>query len=133
MRFSVFILALLAAASVASTAAARGPFPAECGRFATDQGLPNDFAPRLARLCVRLIEADGSAAGLDPEEREAAMRLGTYLAIVGELDLRKGFVRGGLRSGGITETSRYLIADRMGLLDMADRLAPAPEETLALR
>lgn len=133
MRLAVFILALFAASGFAETGRAAEPLPTECRRFASDHSRPYDFAPRLARLCVHLIQADGSAAGLDPQEREAASRLGNYLAIVGELDLRKGFVKGGLRTGGITETARYLIARRIGLLDMADRLAPASEETLALR
>jgi hypothetical protein len=119
--------ALAGALTLSGPAAADGPLPPECARFYTEADKPQDFAPRLARLCVRLITAFGTPSGLSQEEHMAATRLGTYLAILGELDLRKGNAGIGAQTrarAATTETARYLIAYRIGLLEIADRLAP---------
>jgi hypothetical protein len=123
--------ALLAALLVAPLmpAPAEAGSPSECRRFVSEETRPNDFAPRLNRLCVKLIEAHTSPRGLSEVETEAATRLGTYLAIVGEIDLRRGAAGIGMGASAgkpATQTARYLIAREIGLLDMADRLAPVP-------
>lgn len=138
MRLKHVLPALLASSLLLpALGAAAEELPSECKRFSSRQAKPSDFQPRLARLCVRLIDANLTPGGLDAEEHEAATRLGTYLAIVGELDLRKGVVGVGrnlkLAVKPTNETSRYLIADHIGLLDMADRLAPQTETSAALR
>jgi hypothetical protein len=127
---------LLAAAlvSTATLFAMAGPgaannLPPECRRFASEATGPADLAPRLARLCVKLIEANASSSGLTAEERSAATTLGQYLGVLGELDLRKGLVgiNGNAKGGtATTDTARYLIARRIGLLAIADKLAPEP-------
>ena len=136
MRLKPTLLAIVAASFLLPAVAAKAEqLPPECKRFSSKQETrPNDFAPRLARLCVRLIDAHTAPGGLSADEREAAMRLGNYLAIVGELDLRKGVLGFGQRglpfAKPTNETARYLIADRIGLLDLANRLAPQPKASL---
>jgi hypothetical protein len=123
------LAALIAAPVVPAAAQSRGELPSECQRFASEAKRPADLAPRLARLCVRLIDAHDSERGMSGEERSAATKLGHYLAVVGELNLRRGAVgiSGHVGSGQpATETARYLIAQRIGLLDAADKLAPHP-------
>jgi hypothetical protein len=115
---------LLAVPPVAAGSAGEAP---ECRRFSGDGAGPKALAPRLGRLCVRLVDAHASPGGLSEEEIEAATQLGTYLAVVGELELRRGAagLGGGAASApGTTDVARYLIADRLGLLDTADALAP---------
>jgi hypothetical protein len=122
-----FLAALVAAPALPAAAQASGELPSECRRFSSEAQQPRDFAPRLARLCVRLIDAHDSQRGMSPEERDAATRLGHYLAVLGELDLRRGAVgiSGQVGAGRpATQTARYLIAYRIGLLEAADRLAP---------
>lgn len=129
MRQFPFLSALLAGAILAASPAGQAmaePLPPECQRFQS-QAKPYDLQPRLARLCVRLIDAHDSDAGLSVEEREAAARLGHYLAVIGELDIRRGAI--GIngapgKAAPTTQTARYLIAHRIGLLEIADRLAP---------
>jgi hypothetical protein len=117
--------------AVADTAKAKP----ECRRFVVEDPAPGALAPRLARLCVRLVEAKDSPRGLSDGETAAATLLGRYLAIVAELELRRGVagLARSIRSGGTSETSRYLIADRMGLIDLADNLAPANPRITELR
>ncbi len=129
------LAALIAAPALPVAAQASDQLPPECRRFSSEAKQPQDFAPRLARLCVRLIDAHDSERGMSPEEREAATRLGHYLAVLGELNLRRGAVgiSGSVGAGKpATETARYLIAHRIGLLEAADRLAPYPRSA-ALR
>jgi hypothetical protein len=121
------LAALIAAPALPVAAQPGGELPPECRRFSSETQRPQDFAPRLARLCVRLIDAHDSERGMSSEERDAATRLGHYLAVLGELNLRRGAVgiNGHVGAGQpATETARYLIAHRIGLLDVADRLAP---------
>jgi hypothetical protein len=122
------LAALIAAPALPVTAAQPGgELPPECRRFSSETQRPQDLAPRLARLCVRLIDAHDSERGMSTEERDAATRLGHYLAVLGELNLRRGAVGiNGVTASGqpATETARYLIAHRIGLLKVADRLAP---------
>ena len=131
------LTALLMAAFAPHAEAESNETPSECRRFDRSAAKPTDFAPRLARLCVRLVDAHDSADGLSGEEMAAATLLGEYLAVVGELDLRKGAAGIGPRPGraraGTSETARYLIAHRMGLLAAADRLAPKSPQTAELR
>jgi hypothetical protein len=133
MRISFTIPALLGALLLAPAlpaAADTEPMPSECQRFES-AAKPEALQPRLARLCVRLIDAHDSDEGMNIEEREAAARLGRYLAIVGELDIRRGAIAlNGIagRARATTETARYLIAHRIGLLEMADRLAPSDRQ-----
>jgi hypothetical protein len=127
MKKPLILAAFALACAAAGPAGADPPLPRECARFSTESAKPQDFAPRLARLCVRLITSFSSPQGLSTDERVAATRLGNYLAILGELDLRKGNagLGGQARSGApTTETARYLIAHRIGLLEIADELAP---------
>jgi hypothetical protein len=132
---TILAAALAGTLVFSSPAAATTPLPPECARFHADADAPQDFAPRLARLCVRLVAAFSSPSGLSKEEHLAATRLGNYLAILGELDLRKGNagIGGRTRTGSATtDTAQYLIAHRIGLLEIADRLAPHGR-TAALR
>jgi hypothetical protein len=125
LSLSSALLAGLLALGLAAPASAE-PLPPECQRFQSE-AKPNDLQPRLARLCVRLIDAHDSDEGLSVEEREAAARLGHYLAVIGELDIRRGAIGINGAPGNAaptTQTARYLIAHRIGLLEIADRLAP---------
>lgn len=126
---AALLLALLVAVPAVPLHAGAADTPAECQRFASDNARPTDLKPRLARLCVRLIEAHRSEEGMTSEERDAATRLGHYLGVLGELGIRRGAISiGGASANGpeTTKTARYLIAQRIGLLRAADRLAPDP-------
>lgn len=111
------------------------PLPSECRRFTPAKGTPpseadEHYTAPLARLCVRLLDAEASAAGLSETETAAATRLGEYLAVLGRLELRIVLEDGVKRleaARRTTETARYLIARRMGLFAYAEALAPAED------
>jgi hypothetical protein len=132
---TVAVIAALALSAAFPATADPAEAKPECRRFVAKDAEPGALAPRLARLCVRLVDANASSRGLSERESSAATLLGRYLAVVGELELRRGaagLLPGG-RTGGTTDAARYLIADRMGLIEVADALAPESPRTAELR
>ncbi len=123
IRLVAALLALVLAAAPEAPLAETGAPPAACRPFVLEPG----SAYGLVRLCARLVEAQGRGR-LSEDETEAAQRLADYLVVLARLELRVAPAPDGHRlrvARRTSVTARYLIADHLGLIAIADRLAPA--------